>query len=215
MTSRIDYEELVRSYIQAENKGAQIHVLAELTLSDEETIIEVLKDHGVFHEEDIEDSLRECHRCGKKYVARTMRGRATCPECVRYHRKEIVKAANERKKQKRRVEDMTNNDQEKRRPKNLLDLNQKLFDRIEALEDDSLTDEQLEKEIRKAETVTKIAGAIMENANLALKAQQQFDEYGTGRTVDIPLLGISNEGLAQENKALRRRLQRMEDGLEG
>lgn len=107
---------------------------------------------------------------------------------------------------------MTTNDQ-KKGPKNLLDLNQKLFDRIEALEDESLTDEQLEKEIRKAETVTKLAGAIMENANLALKAQQQFDEYGTGRTVDNPLLGISNEGLAQENRALRRRLQKMEDDM--
>ena len=101
---------------------------------------------------------------------------------------------------------------EKKRGKNLADLNQKLFDRIEALEDESLSDEELEREIRKAETVTKLAGAIMENANLALKAQQQVDEYGTGRTVDIPLLGISNEGLALENKNLRRRLQKMEDG---
>lgn len=101
---------------------------------------------------------------------------------------------------------------EKKRGGNLADLNQKLFDRIEALEDENLSDEELEREIRKAETVTKLAGAIMENANLALKAQQQFDEYGTGRTVDIPLLGISNEGLALENKNLRRRLQKMEDG---
>ena len=94
---------------------------------------------------------------------------------------------------------------EKKRGGNLADLNQKLFDRIEALEDENLSDED-------RETVTKLAGAIMENANLALKAQQQFDEYGTGRTVDIPLLGISNEGLALENKNLRRRLQKMEDG---
>lgn len=47
---------------------------------------------------------------------------------------------------------------------------------------------------------------IIKNANLALEAQKQFDEYGTGRTVDIPLLGISNEGLMLENKNLRRRL---------
>lgn len=98
MTSRVDYEEIVRSYEQAENKGEQIHVLAELTLSDEETIIEVLKDHGVFNEADIADSLRTCSRCGRVYVARTMRGRATCPECVRYHRKEITKAAKEKAK---------------------------------------------------------------------------------------------------------------------
>ena len=91
------------------------------------------------------------------------------------------------------------------------DLNQMLFDRITAIEDDSLTDEQLEKEIKKCETVTKIANVIIQNANLALQAQKQFDEYGTGRTVDIPLLGVSNDDLMIENKNLRRRLREKED----
>jgi hypothetical protein len=86
-----------------------------------------------------------------------------------------------------------------------------LFDRIKAIEDDSLTDEQLEKEIKKCETVTKIANVIIQNANLALQAQKQFDEYGTGRTVDIPLLGVSNDDLMIENKNLRRRLREKED----
>ncbi len=94
---------------------------------------------------------------------------------------------------------------------NIQDLNQMLFDRIKAIEDESLTDEQLEKEIKKCETVTKIANVIIQNANLALQAQKQFDEYGTGRTVDIPLLGVSNDDLMIENKNLRRRLQEKED----
>lgn len=89
---------------------------------------------------------------------------------------------------------------------NIQDLNQMLFDRIKAIEDDSLTDEQLEKEIKKCETVTKIANVIIQNANLALQAQKQFDEYGTGRTVDIPLLGVSNDSLMTENKRLREQL---------
>lgn len=94
---------------------------------------------------------------------------------------------------------------------NIQDLNQMLFDRIKAIEDESLTDEQLEKEIKKCETVTKIANVIIQNANLALQAQKQFDEYGTGRTVDIPLLGVSNDSLMIENKNLRRRLREKED----
>jgi hypothetical protein len=94
---------------------------------------------------------------------------------------------------------------------NIQDLNQMLFDRIKAIEDESLTDEQLEKEIKKCETVTKIANVIIQNANLALQAQKQFDEYGTGRTVDIPLLGVSNDNLMTENKNLRRRLREKED----
>jgi hypothetical protein len=89
---------------------------------------------------------------------------------------------------------------------NIQDLNQMLFDRIKAIEDESLTDEQLEKEIKKCETVTKIANVIIQNANLALQAQKQFDEYGTGRTVDIPLLGVSNDNLMTENKRLREQL---------
>lgn len=98
---KIDYDEIVRSYQQAENKGEQIFTLAELTLSDHETIIEVLKDHGVFNPEDIENSLRTCHRCGKRYLARSPKGRATCPDCIRLHRGEIRRAANERNNQKR------------------------------------------------------------------------------------------------------------------
>ena len=88
----------------------------------------------------------------------------------------------------------------------LMDLNDILFDRIRAIENEDLTDEELEKEIRKSETITKMATVVLGNAKLALDAQKQFDEYGTGRTVDIPLLGVSNEGLMIENKNLRRRL---------
>ena len=93
---------------------------------------------------------------------------------------------------------------------NLSDLNEILFSQIRKIENDELTDEQLEREIKKSESITKTASVILGNAKLALEAQKQFDEYGTGRTVDIPLLGISNEGLMIENKNLRRRLMSKE-----
>ena len=89
---------------------------------------------------------------------------------------------------------------------NITELNEILFDRLKAINNDELSDEQLEKEIRKAEATTSIASAILKNASLALAAQKQFDEYGTGRTVDIPLLGISNEDLMHKNKVLRMQL---------
>lgn len=94
---------------------------------------------------------------------------------------------------------------------NLNDLNEILFSQIRKLENDDLTDEQLDREIRKSESITKTATVILKNAELALDAQKQFDEYGTGRTVDIPLLGISNDGLMIENKNLRRRLAQKEE----
>lgn len=93
---------------------------------------------------------------------------------------------------------------------NLSDLNAILFDQIRKIENDELTDEQLEREIKKSESITKTASVILGNAKLALDAQKQFDEFGTGRTVDIPLLGISNENLMIENKNLRKRLMAKE-----
>ena len=89
---------------------------------------------------------------------------------------------------------------------NLQDFNMILFNQLDALDNPDLGGEELEKQVKKSETIVKVAGTIINNAELALRAQKQFDEYGTGRTVDIPLLGISNEGLMNENKNLRRRL---------
>lgn len=93
---------------------------------------------------------------------------------------------------------------------NIQDLNKILFDRIEALENNNLSEEELNREITKTDAIVKVSTTILSNVKLALEAQKQFDEYGTGRTVDIPLLGITNENLANENKNLRRRLAQKE-----
>lgn len=93
---------------------------------------------------------------------------------------------------------------------NLSDLNAVLFNQIRNIENKELSDEELEREIKKGESITKVASVILANAKLALDAQKLFEEYGTGRTVDIPLLGISNENLMLENKNLRRRLAEKE-----
>lgn len=93
---------------------------------------------------------------------------------------------------------------------NIQDLNKILFERIEALENNELSDDALNREITKTDAIVKVSTTILNNAKLALEAQKQFDEYGTGRTVDIPLLGITNENLANENKNLRRRLAQKE-----
>ncbi len=86
------------------------------------------------------------------------------------------------------------------------DLNSILFERIKAINDNNLSNEKLEMEIKKAEATTSLANVIVKNATVALAAQKHFDEYGTGRTVDIPLLGVSNKNLMAENKRLRRDL---------
>lgn len=88
----------------------------------------------------------------------------------------------------------------------LVDLNAILFNQIQKIQNEDATDEELEREIKKSEAITKLSSQVLSSANIALQAQKQFDEYGTGRTVDIPLLGISNDNLMIENKNLRRRL---------
>jgi hypothetical protein len=89
---------------------------------------------------------------------------------------------------------------------NLQDLNAILFKQIEALDDPDLTDEQFARQVEKSDSIVKVAGKILDNAKIALDAQKHFDEYGTGRTIDMPLLGVTNDNLMMENKNLRRRL---------
>lgn len=93
------------------------------------------------------------------------------------------------------------------------DLNEILFDRLEKLNNPDLNEEDLQREISKTDAIVKVSDTIIRNAQVALKAQELFDQYGTGRTVNIPLLGVSNDGLMMENKRLRQELSDMKRGL--
>lgn len=75
----------------------------------------------------------------------------------------------------------------------LADLNNYLFEAIERINDDDLSDEELEKEIKRSEAVNKIAKTIVDNGNLALQAKKHYSEYGNGEQIEIPLLGITSK----------------------
>ena len=60
----------------------------------------------------------------------------------------------------------------------LQDLNNHLFEQLERLNDEDLTDDQLDRELRRAEGMTKIATQIIENGELAFKTMAHMDEYG-------------------------------------
>lgn len=75
----------------------------------------------------------------------------------------------------------------------LNDLNNYLFEAIERINDDSLDDAQLDKEIRRSEAVQKIAKTIIDNGNLALQAKKHLDEYGQGQNIELPMIGITNK----------------------
>ena len=60
----------------------------------------------------------------------------------------------------------------------IADLNNYLFEQLERLNDDDLTEEQLERELRKTDATTKIAEKIIANGELAFKTMKHMDDYG-------------------------------------
>ena len=70
----------------------------------------------------------------------------------------------------------------------LSDLNNYLFEQIERLNDDSLTPEETEQQIKKAETISEISKTIIQNSALQLKAVQVAAEYGIVRSEELKLL---------------------------
>ena len=71
---------------------------------------------------------------------------------------------------------------------NLTALNNYLFEQLERINDDELKPEEFETEIKRAETVVKLSKAIVDNANLALQAQRNFDAMAL-KTVYRKLIG--------------------------
>lgn len=70
----------------------------------------------------------------------------------------------------------------------LADLNNHLFEALERLNDEDLSDEQLEKEIRRSEGMTKIAEQIIRNGELAYKTMVHMDEYGYNQDRNVPVM---------------------------
>ena len=59
---------------------------------------------------------------------------------------------------------------------NLLDLNSKLFEQMDKLSKENISEEELEKEISRSETMIKLATVIISNGELALKASKFKDD---------------------------------------
>lgn len=75
----------------------------------------------------------------------------------------------------------------------LSDLNNYLFEQLERLQDDSLDESGLDKEIQRSEAVQKVAKTIIDNGQLALQAKKHLDEYGQGDKVELPMLGMTEK----------------------
>lgn len=67
------------------------------------------------------------------------------------------------------------------------DLNDHLFAQLERLNDEDLTQEQLDKEITRSKAVSGIASQIINNARLALDATKLQVEFGTAARTGVAL----------------------------
>ena len=79
----------------------------------------------------------------------------------------------------------------------LSDLNNYLFEQLERLSDDELTEDQLERELRKTDSIVKVSEKIIANGELAFKTMQHMDNYGYGLSGDRalpPMLTMRVEG---------------------
>ena len=80
---------------------------------------------------------------------------------------------------------------EKEEPKNkLLDLNDLLFQQLTTLMDDSLTQDQLDQEIKISKQVVSVSQTIINNANLLLQAKKHFDTTQNNNSEIAPLLSL-------------------------
>lgn len=78
----------------------------------------------------------------------------------------------------------------------LVDLNNYLFEALERINDDSLSPEQFEIELRRSKAVTSVAEVIVHNGELALQTMKHLNEYGyDGRNLaPIPAMLESKHG---------------------
>lgn len=63
---------------------------------------------------------------------------------------------------------------------NLTALNNYLFETLERLTDDTLSEEEMQREITRSQAVTSVAETIIHNGELSLKALKHAEEYNIG-----------------------------------
>lgn len=77
----------------------------------------------------------------------------------------------------------------------LIDLNNYLFEELERLNDDEelLSGDNLEKEIKRSKAITSIANAVVSNANVMLNATKYASEMGLEKNEMPKLLMMDDE----------------------
>ena len=81
--TNLTYDEIISLYLGAKDKDEEVFILAQLTASDAETIIEVLKDAGAYEQR----RIKQCIHCQTCFIDASKGGRIRiCPSCKRHIR---------------------------------------------------------------------------------------------------------------------------------
>ena len=75
----------------------------------------------------------------------------------------------------------------------LSDLNNHLFAQLERLSDESLSNEAIEQEARRADAIVSVADQIVRNADLQLRAARMFADHGERILPMLPQIGGPKE----------------------
>ena len=67
----------------------------------------------------------------------------------------------------------------------LSDLNNYLFAQLERLDDEKLSSEELELELRRSKSISIVANQIIENASVQLEAAKLVAEFGPNRRFNL------------------------------
>ncbi len=80
----------------------------------------------------------------------------------------------------------------------LTDINNILFEQIQKINNDDLSDEELDKQIKKSETINRLTENIIRNGELTVKVVSMAAEYGFVPGNRIPkMLGVVDEDQKQ------------------
>ncbi len=85
----------------------------------------------------------------------------------------------------------------------LSDLNNHLFEQLERLNDEDLTEDQLTKEIERSKAITNVANSIISNAKVVLDASKFIEEGGYAAQSPLEtmkLLGINNKVVDEDDE---------------
>ena len=74
----------------------------------------------------------------------------------------------------------------------MMDLNNHLFEQMERLNDEDLSGEELEKEIKRAKAMTNVSSQIIANAALGISAEKLKAQYGN-QNIKLPRMLDNNE----------------------